>query len=230
MNLLKIINNIPIQILCLDKRKEVWEDLIKQCDDNGLTRIYPFIVGDGDLFTPDSYDKINFDPKLMGYWGYGIPERKHRHWNAMISHRLMVKRAVIADWPYFLLMEDDAYITKRFFDVVSKIEVPDDFDLLYLGWWKGDENDEWNLKIESDYNNSGRASLEKAEQLGGLHGIIISSSMYYHILSLPLNNPIDSQLNRYHFQIRSYFVTPKIIHTKSLMSECEGTTIQRNII
>ena len=196
----------------------------------GFSNIHRFIVGDGDLLPIMDYDKVNVDKKYMTEWGYGREGYKHRHWNAMISHRMMIKRAKAAKWPYFLMLEDDVYITDRFKEVWGQLQPdPANYNLLYLGWWIGDENDDWNLDMEARYNNHKECHVGAPVQLGGLHAVIINESMYDTLLSLPLNNPIDSQINQLgHERLNSAIILPKIIHTHSLPSNCEGSTIQRN--
>lgn len=229
-NLYEQLKKTPVQILALDKRKDSWEELVKECE-TFTDQVYPFIVGDGELLDVRDYDKINVDVKLMKYWGYGLEDKKVRHWNAMISHRMMIKRAKAAGWSRFLMLEDDAYITNRFKQVTESINGLDlnEIDLLYLGWWIGDENDKWNKDVEEKYNN-GEACIQELRRAGGLHGVVINESMYDKILSLPLSNPIDSQLNQIHSSINSLVLLPKVIHIKSLYSECEGRLIERNEI
>ena len=44
--------------LCLDKRKDEWEDLQRQCESKGI-EFEKFIVGDGKTLDPDMYDRID---------------------------------------------------------------------------------------------------------------------------------------------------------------------------
>jgi hypothetical protein len=227
---MNLLNSLPIQILCLDKRQELWSQLIPeltQLSDN----INPFIVGDGEILSKSQYNKINWPREKMGPWGYGSNDTtKWKHWNASISHRMMIQRAKDNRWPSFLMLEDDVYITKRFEKVLPKIVVPqNNFDLLYLGWWMGNEDDEFNTSIEKNYNMYDRVQLGCAKLIGGLHAVIISESMYDVILDLPWTNPIDALLNIYdvHSKINSYYLMPKIIHVKSVYSNCEECTFIR---
>lgn len=217
---------MPVQVLCLDKRKELWVPLLEELkllSDN----IHPFIVGDGELLPKNEYNKINWPKEKMGHWGYGATEHSRwKHWNASISHRMMIQKAKDNRWPSFLMLEDDVYITSRFEHIWKKIVVPD-YQLLYLGWWVGDENDAWNTLVENEYKTKDLFGYAKAIQIGGLHGVIIDESMYDTILNFPYNNPIDMQLNGIHDQIYSYFIVPKIIHVKSVYSYCEECVFNR---
>lgn len=226
---MNLLNSLPIQVLCLDKRLDLWSKLVPELALLS-NNVHPFIVGDGQIFHRANYDKINWPIEKMGNWGYGANElSRWRHWNASISHRMMIERAKQNKWKAFLMMEDDAYITSRFKDVLPKLVLPlDDFDLLFLGWWMGQEDDEFNTKIEENYNMYGRVQLGvPTRPIGGLHGVVIRESVYDLILDLPWTNPIDSQLNAYHQKIKSYYVMPKIIHVKSVHSNCEGCTFTR---
>lgn len=234
---MNLLNSLPIQVLCLDKRQELWSELIPQLSFLSYS-VHPFYVGDGDILPPEQYNKINWSREHMGAWGYGQTDYfKWRHWNASISHRMMIKRAKDNGWKRFLLLEDDVYITDRFNHVWCSLnafytEEIKNMDLFYLGWWIGDENDEWNKSIEQNYFNgkSYEVGIKRATQIGGLHAVIINESMYDTILNFPWNNPIDMQLNGIHDKIQSYYVCPKIIHVKSVYSHCEGAIFNRNII
>jgi hypothetical protein len=224
---MNLLDSLPIQVLCLDKRQDLWLPLLEELKLLSDS-VHPFLVGDGELFPKEQYSKINWPKEKMGYWGYGASEHSRwKHWNASISHRMMIENAKQKGWRQFLMLEDDVYITSRFEKVISKFVPPMPFDLMYLGWWIGDENDEWNLKVEENYKLYDRIQPGVCKQIGGLHGVIISESMYDAILSFPWTNPIDMQLNQIHDQINSYFVMPKIIHVKSVYSHCEECTFNR---
>ena len=216
----------------LDKRKQYWAELKQQAITVGVD-VTPFIVGDGTTLPPEMYNSIdNPNPDLSG-WGYGNKNFIVHHYNAFISHQKIIQIAKEQQLPCFLMLEDDAYITNRYTHVFNKfIESFSnlEFDILYLGWWIGNETDEWNLKIENDFNKSKQVQVMKATRLGGLHGAIINSSMYDYLLSLKPTDPIDCQLNQIHNQIKSYVLLPKIIHVRSIYSYCEGGTLTRKYL
>jgi len=228
---MNILNSLPIQVLCLDKRKELWSTLLQELElvsDN----IHPFFTGDGEILPKDQYNKINWDRKYMGSWGYGnSDETRWRHWNACISHKLMIERAKTNNWDKFLMCEDDIYITSRFERVWNgvKDKIPD-FDLLYLGYWRPNEEDGYDKEHEDNFKEKNIVGIDKMDRAGGLHAVIINSTMYDFILSLPAVNPLDSQLNAYHSKLRSYFVFPKILHVKSNFSFCENGWFERRIL
>ena len=216
--------------LCLDKRKEHWTELAEQAKLLNID-FTPFIVGDGKTLPNYEYDYIDDANADISNWGYGNPKYKINHYNAFMAHKRIINQAKKSNLEYFLMLEDDCYFTSRYLDIFNKIcdEQPI-FNMLYLGWWIGDENDDWNKNIEEEYKIHKKYGLMRINRLGGLHGAIIHKSMYDYILSLPPIDPIDSQLNQIHHKIYSYIVFPKIIHIKSIHSYCEGVTINRNLI
>ena len=103
--------------LCLDKRKDEWEDLQRQCESKGI-EFEKFIVGDGKTLDPDMYDRIDVEDADLSDWSYGNDTTKIRHYNAFMSHIEIFKRAKEQGLNRFLLLEDDAYFTERFDDVI----------------------------------------------------------------------------------------------------------------
>ena len=224
--------------LVLDKRIELFEDLKKQCEEVGI-EVEPFIAGspteDECILPLESYDHIDEKDIDLSCWGYGKPEHKINHYNAFKCHHKMITKAKEEGLSHFLMLEDDAYITSRFTEVLYSLQNVEEMqdlnaDLLYLGWWIGDENDEFNKKIEEDYSSDGSIGVEKVRQVGGLHGVVINENMYDAILSMRPVNPIDCQLNMMHNKINSYYIKPKIIHIRTTYSYCEGSVIKRNKI
>lgn len=215
-----------VTCLCLVDREKEWSELEEQIKQKGWD-YERFLAGSSMYSTQYKLDWEDVDNPDVSRWGYGREGYKHHHWNAFQCHHEMIKRAKAEGRKNLLILEDDAYITDRFDKVFN--EIPEaQFNILYLGWWVGDENDEFNKKIETDYAADGIIRLHKVVQLGGLHGALIDASMFDFILSMPANNPIDCQLNMYHGQLQTWYVAPKIIHTKTMLSICEGSVIERN--
>jgi GR25 family glycosyltransferase involved in LPS biosynthesis len=227
--------------LCLDKRKEHWEELKEQCESKGI-KFNPFVVGQGEILSIDEYDR--FDGEISNYarsfWGYGgsdndTPEKVKRkvtnHYNAFQSHKEMAKRALAQGDEHVLFLEDDAYFTDRYDEVMDSLKDQLEhlvYDVLYLGWWIGNEGDEFNQKIEDGWNNNKESGLGNASRIGGFHGVILSRRMLDIITRLEAINPIDSQLSKFfHDKIKSYYVMPKIVHDKGIFSECEQSITKR---
>tara|TARA_R110000823_G_scaffold267453_1_gene387411 strand:+ start:436 stop:1143 length:708 start_codon:yes stop_codon:yes gene_type:complete len=223
--------------LCLDKRKDEWEDLERQCNSKGI-EFEKYIVGDGHILERSSYDRIDNDDSDISEWDYGNDKTRIRHYNAFMSHIEIFKRAKEQGLKRFLLLEDDAYFTERFDDVISKLneQIEDingiDFDMLFLGWWIGENDDSWNKTVERLYNEHGRIGIGKVSEAhftcGGMHGVIINDTMVDKLLELEAKNPIDSQLNAdLHKEMNTYYVMPKIVHDKGIFSNCEQNTLER---
>lgn len=219
-------------ILCmsLDKRKEHWTELVNQGKKFDLD-IIPFICGDGEDSTL-SYDSIDEPNPDTSGWGYSAAGHQKNHYNALLTQKRMIQRAKDEGWKSVLLMEDDTYILQRFTDVIDKVEAnmpkPEDWLLFYLGWWKGDENDEWNVAVENKYNETGEVSYEHIHgNVGGFHSVIVKEELYDLFLSLPMDNPLDTQVCHLRQYIPSYMLYPKATHIKSLYSYTEGITFQR---
>lgn len=219
------------QCLCLDKRIKYWKQLEKDALAVGIP-FEPFVVGGGKLL--DHYDYIDNPNPDVSRWGYGVPGLKHTHWNALQSHKAMIRKTIVNKKDNVLFLEDDAYITSKFSDIWSKIskiltQSLSNWDIIYLGWWiNGGDDSEFTLNTEKIYEENGEFGFDKIIQVGGLHGALINHTMYDTILRLPENNPIDYQLNRFHNCIQSYYIYPRLIHVKSIYSETEGCIFSRD--
>ena len=223
--------------LCLDKRQNEWEDLERQCNSKGI-EFEKYIVGDGHILEKSLYDRIDDEDCDISEWDYGNDKTRIRHYNAFMSHIEIFKRAKEQGLKRFLLLEDDAYFTERFDNVVSKLDkhienLEDiDFDMLFLGWWIGEHDDSWNKTVERSYNEYEGVGIGKVSEAhftcGGLHGVIINDTMVDKLLELEAKNPIDSQLNaELHKEMNTYYVMPKIVHDKGIFSNCEQNTLER---
>ena len=225
--------------LCLDKREEHWLDLKKQVESKGL-EFNRFLVGSGEIFPKEEYSHIDEDNPVVDMWGYGghqtdadetVTKKKQNHYKAFLSHQAMARKALEDGDEKVLFLEDDAYFTDRFDEVVSKAEEhigEIEYDMLYLGWWIGDEGDELNEQIEGIWRDTKRIGISRVKRVGGLHGGILSRDILDVITRLDPVDPIDAQFNKYfHHYVKSYFIAPKIIHDKGIYSECELNVVER---
>ncbi len=89
------------------------------------------------------------------------------------------------------------------------------------------KNNKFNKNIEQNWSDKGIIRIDKVTQLCGLYGAVIHKSMFDALLSLPANNPWDCQLNQYHESLLTFYIQPKMIHTRSTYSHCEGNIINR---
>ena len=227
--------------LCLDKRKDHWEDLENQCSLKGIP-FEKYVVGNGKTLDPSEYDYIDDQDPDMVAWAYGNPTdgTPVNHYNAFLCHQRIVQKAKDQKLKNFLMLEDDAYFTRRYDSVISDVQHHLDseefkWDMLYFGWWIGHEGDEWNDGMEQAYAEEGFTAIARVfANIGGLHGGVINHTMYDTLLSLNPVGPIDMQLNHLYLhgpvKIDSYFMVPKIIHDKGLFSECDQNPNPRNKI
>ena len=144
--------------LCLDKREKHWLDLKQQCESRGL-EFNRFLVGKGEIFDKDEYDKIDVSNPPLDTWSYGghgtdtdeqIAIKRSYHCCAFLSHQAMAKKALEDGDEKVLFLEDDAYFTERFDAIAETLGLETEkmkYDMLYLGWWIGDEGDEFNEEI-----------------------------------------------------------------------------------
>jgi hypothetical protein len=230
----------PIYCVCLDKRQEHWQRLRNDANKLGL-EFNPFICGDGshaDLI----YDQIDYkkDEIDLSRWGYSKEGHQINHYNALSAHKNIVKLAMNRGLESFLMMEDDAIFLNRFEYVVSKlceyqeyIDYIKSFSLVYLGYWNGQEDDDFNVGMENRYKTDKFVTtleINENNPVAGLHGCIIRNDVYQKILDFPFNNPLDSQFCKNRASIPSLIVCPKIVHTKDMWSNTEGCFLKRKVL
>ena len=112
--------------LCIDKREEHWEDLENQCILKGIP-LEKFVVGDGEVLPKSEYDYIDDKDPKVDTWTYGHPDDGTwvNHYNAFICHQRIIQRAKDQRLENFLMLEDDAYFTDRYYKKCLQIECTD---------------------------------------------------------------------------------------------------------
>jgi GR25 family glycosyltransferase involved in LPS biosynthesis len=128
------------------------------------------------LKNPSSYDDIRSVGEIGCY----------------LSHTNIWKEIVSNNYNNCIIFEDDVIPDKNYEKIIKYIEdVPDDYDIAYLGWWtrKNMRNNNKNSNWLYTDNNS-----EKTNVLG-LYAYIISNKGAKKLLSKAF--PIDVQLDTY---------------------------------
>lgn len=211
--------------LCIPEREEEWRRLQKQCEENNIE--FNSYIPNDDIEWAYKVSK-NFK---YGFNAYSGRDSRWRHALAFRSHQEIITIAKNKNLNYFLMLEDDAYITNRYKEIFPKIELEIqnlDFDILYLGWWIGQETDEWNESIEQLWNNYKQCGIMPVNVSAGLHGVIIKSSAYDVLLNMECINCMDAQIGKSY--LRCFAVFPKIIHVKNIKSQMEGCILKRKVL
>lgn len=219
--------NIDIAFcLCLDKRIAEWEPYEQAFKDRLGDRYNRFVVGDGQMDVDYDLVDVPKDKCPVHNWGYGREGYKNHHYNAFLSHQEIFKRVLETDAQNVLMLEDDCYLTSRFDGLwpdVNYVLNDPKFNFVYLGWWC----DEKFTKETEEHKHRGIV-YPYANNIGGLHGVVISRPTVEFLTRLPPINPIDYQLNQIgHDRFNTYVVGPKLIHTRTCHSYCEGYEIER---
>ena len=125
---------------------------------------------------PNSYDDIRSVGEIGCY----------------LSHTNIWKEIVDNNYNNCIIFEDDVIPKKNYEDIITYIEdVPDDYDIAYLGWWTRknlnniNKNSNWLYSV----NNSDKPNVL------GLYAYIISNNGAKKLLSNAF--PIDVQLDTY---------------------------------
>lgn len=200
--------------------------------DGILLKNQPYHNIDPDQNDPTDLRVIHFNESWR--WGTGISA--WRHYCAFLTHKKIIKLAIKNKWDNFLLLEDDAVFTSRFYDVMQQVyqQTPTEWDIIYLGYHAFEYKDHRlagrNLEYEKYYKETGNAWLEPIQQCGGLFAAWINSSLYNRILAMPPIAPVDAQLNYCRKEITSLNVVPMAMYTAGGFSHCENTFIERDVL
>lgn len=221
-------------ILCLDKRRELWEDLTQECIKRGWT-VHQFIVGDGS--DPQLKYRYIDRPEISSLWRWGTGLGALRHYNAFRSHKEIIKYAIRKQLPKFLLLEDDAYILNRYDAVINNLHndiSSRQIDLLYLGWhafeFNGDYAVGYNTELERLWLDESFCQLMPVTfNVGGFHAVLIHNTIYNRLLNLQPICPMDAQCNVM-LDVNRYMITPKVFHVKNTYSYCEDKIVIREIL
>ena len=214
--------------LCLDKRIDEWSKLEEDCNSRGI-KFHKFIAGDGSN-KELKYDYIDVENPDVSRFDYGKDGFKHHHWNVLQCHKLMIKKAEEMELPYVLMLEDDSCFTSRFDKIFDGLEgfLPYfNWNIFYLGWWIGDQEDDFNTNIENLWNQSQQSRIMPYNKnIGGFHGAILNKNVFPYLSSLPNETSMDSMINKTQ-GLMKYVITPKVIHVKSMYSITEGAFFNR---
>ena len=84
---------------------------------------YPYLVREWNLeyFQAVDYAPKELRPKKRGVWG------------CYQSHLIILQMFAMNDWDTLAVFEDDVYFVDYFAEKYQQLEVPDDWDMLYLG-------------------------------------------------------------------------------------------------
>jgi glycosyl transferase family 25 len=132
-----------------------------------------------------------------------------------ISHRTLWETMIEKDYKNILILEDDAILNSNLNSELqlSWNEVPNDFDILYLGstFYCGDTSSYnkivtklTNRKIENISEN-----ILKTEGCGGLYGYIISQSGARNLTKEPIGFHVDDFING---QVQKYSLNAYAFH------------------
>jgi len=216
---------IPITAfcLCIPEREKFWKELGFQCESIGIP-FYP-------CFPNDNLELAYNLGTTFKYGKSGMIDNRWKHALAFMAHHEMVYRAKTNNLPMVLMLEDDAYITKRYPEIFQRLkhQIQNlNFDIIYFGWWIGDENDYFNDSVEFLWQEHEKCGLMKIRQSVGLHGALINKSAYNTILNMRCIDCMDSQIGK--TDLNCYAVLPKIIHTRSIKSQMEDKIMNRKKI
>lgn len=143
-----------------------------------------------------------------------------------ISHRTLWETMIEKDYKNILILEDDAILNSNLNSELqlSWNEVPNDFDILYLGstFYCGDTSSYnklvtklTNRKIENISEN-----ILKTEGCGGLYGYIISLSGAKNLMKEPIGFHVDDFINGQvqKYSLNAYAFYPVLIEANNKKS------------
>lgn len=164
------------------------------------------------------YDHIDESPPTrMGYLAWA---NRPNSWNAFLSFRKIIELAKEKGAATLLLLEDDAYTTADFPDVVGRayrdlLEADPAWSMLYLG-----------ANHTFSRTEPVTSNLLRVYGSGCFHAVCLNSSVFDTILSLPMEGPIDGVVAKHlHSKGHCYAAWPNTVLTLPGFSYCEGREV-----
>lgn len=177
-----------------------------------------FFAGKGRMGSPQVYDHIDIEPPSRT--GYPAWVKRPNSYNAFLCFLKIVERAKEDGVESLLILEDDAFTTPDFPEVLAKAwdqlqGVDPHWHALYLG-----ANHKFSPTVEVSPN------LLRLNGSGCWHSLILSHRAFDHVLNLPMEGPIDGVFAKYvHPMGHCYATWPNIARTKAGFSLCEGREV-----
>ena len=169
-------------------------------------RVTPWINGDPTGSRALEFHQVNDLPSPSD-WPYGGPMFAHRR-----AFREFVARSRGAGHPHFLMIEDDATFAPEADATLGAAEVPDDWELLYLGAYHC-----W-----APTEDAGRNVLRLAGSTGS-HAVAVRSTVYDLILDELPTLPTDQALaDLIHPRGKSYAIFPAALIQEARHSTMTG--------
>lgn len=209
--------------LVLDKRLGLWEETEKTLP----FQVERFIVGDGG-FSNLNYSRIDDGekpPVFQESIQYATWHQRTNAYDAWKSHRAIFLDC-IRDWRFqsLLLLEDDAYLTSDFNEVLEDTSsmLSDQWDVLYLGYYPS------GLEIDTPHRK-----VKWMRGGGGFHGVILTKKVILELLKYPPIGPYDWIMRNHHkYSVTGGFIcfgiTPNIIKQASGFSFVEGHHLEKD--
>ncbi len=146
-----------------------------------------------------------------------------------LSHREVYERIKAEGWERSLILEDDAEFCEGFEEAFTEIfaQVPDDWDMLYLGRWNFDYY--WTKEDKAKGEFIGlleeiRPRLWRADTCWHTHAYAISQKCIDLLLkeTSVIRNCIDGQLASLHHQLKVYAIHPAIVEQDDSVSSIQN--------
>jgi len=166
-----------------------------------------------DLFQKHGLDRLSVNPYLI----FDAIDWRHRDtpgrfqappaaYGCLMSHLACIRGGMDKGHEAIMIMEDDTIIHKRFWDLLGSVQIPDDWEILYLS---GSQMDWRGIDLQ-DARCKGFYRARKT--LGGTCYILRGSAIMQRVLDLAteLEKPIDEVLVRMQQTHVAYVIFPNL--------------------
>ena len=178
----------------------------------------------------DRYDNFfaNFDiDKVNEKWNlevfYGVEEEPPEWfkaskgaWGCYRSHLKLLKRFQRSKYNNVIIFEDDALLVKNFMERWHVVNVPNDWDMLYLGGQP--------LKPLRKVNEC----IYRCDNVNRTHAYAINRKcvdfLIKHLSNTPFKDEfhVDSKYGEIHKDLNTYIIIPRLIGQRSGVSDVNG--------
>lgn len=147
------------------------------------------------------------------------------HTNQYNFHKIAIKWAYENELDNVLFLEDDITLTKDFWDVLSRVEVPEDYDQINIGGF----DDGLGILNSYDTNSTKSPYLLKSNHPGGFFGSIIRGRNLKYLYEETHYDGLPGKQYIHDTKFIHYILQPPVVIERDMVSIIHNIQFERGI-
>jgi len=157
----------------------------------------------------------------------GISDQPIISWiNCLNCHKQIMAYCLRQNYKNVLLLEDDACLTNDFYDILSKIEFPDNFFSVHLGGYcRSDINGGYDTN--QSYEEVSNPYFRDIVYMSGFFGVILNCRAFLAFQNTTAMQPMDKCIDTELPNHGKYYLVPPIILERNVDSAIDSQIVER---